>query len=806
MPLWFLLMLISLNWIRDFVDLPPSLNPSALAEKFTRTTAEVDGVHEINVGAAGLIAARVESAAPLPNASNLRLVTLNTGHGRVVETVSAAPTMLVGQHVVYAPVGAKVSAYGIIKSATVAGRSSAGMILPGEALGIELASQEAIFLGDDVETGAELPPEMFNDWIIEIDNKSITHRPDLWGHYGIAREIAAILRLPLKPYPLEALDRYRLDRLPDVPITIADTRGCRRYSGMIVTDVPSRPAPLWMQLRLGHVGLRPITALVDLTNYIMLDLGQPMHAFDADKVDRIEVARAKEGEKFRTLDGFERTLTAGDLMIQCRGQSIALAGVMGGESTEVSPTTTRLLLESANFDSATIRRTATRLGLRTDASARFEKSLDPSHTVASIQRFLTLARPLWPQMKPLSKLSDAYPRPPEPVTVNVNPRHVARVLGREVSTDEITRTLTPLGFSVTTNGAGLTIGVPGFRGTGDISIEVDIIEELARCIGFDTIKPAMPRVSVRRVDLNALHELEQRTLRYFTGVRNFHEIHGYIWYDRRWLGQIGHHAGECFVLRNPAAEGCQYLRKSLMPGLLAAVVKNRFHFPAFSLIEVGSVFDPGAIGEKESRHAGLVIARRARKAEEELTDSLKQAIAGWAMQHFHRPVQFTPAMADAAPWAEGGRTSAVGIADQVVGRLGVAPLALRRAMDEHLSAWSIAWAEITLNGLANLPPLVPRLGTIPSYPLVDLDVSLLVPKSRRYAEVALRLSEFRHALLRRIHYLGHYEGGSIAADRRSLTFRAVLGDDARTLTDADVAGFRQTFESYLKQSGYEIRQ
>ncbi len=800
-------MLISLNWIRDFIDLPADLDPRALAEKFTRTTAEVDGVHEINVGAVGLIAAKVESATPVQGSSNLRLVTLNIGQGKTVETISAAPVIHVGQHVVYAPVGAKVSAYGTIKAATVAGRNSSGMILPGEAIGIELASQEAIFLGEEIETGAELPTDLFNDWVIEIDNKSITHRPDLWGHYGIAREIAAILRLPLKLYPLDSMDHYKLGGLPDVPITIADAKGCRRYSGMVVTDVPSRPAPLWMQLRLGHVGLRPITALVDLTNYIMLDLGQPMHAFDADKVDRIEVARAKEGEKFRTLDGFERTLMANDLMIQCGGKSIALAGVMGGENTEVSTGTTKLLLESANFDPATIRKTASRLGLRTDASARFEKSLDPNHTVMSIQRFLTLAQPLWPKMKPLSKLSDAYPRPLEPVTVKVSLPHVSRALGREMSKDETTRTLTPLGFKVSGNDTELSIDVPSYRGTGDVSIEVDIVEELARCIGFDTIAPAMPRVSVRRVDVNPIHELEQKTLHYFSTVRNFNEIHGYIWYDERWLKQIGFSAGTCFELKNPAAEGCQYLRQTLMPGMLAAAVKNRFYFPAFSLIEVGSVFDPNANGDKETRHAGLIMAKRARKADDELADSLKQAITGWAANRFNQQVRFVPpTKTNETPWADGGRTSAISIANRIVGQIGIAPLALRRAMDEHLSAWSIAWAEITLTDLVNVPARVSRLGTIPAYPLVDLDVSLLIQKSTRYAEVAQRLSEFRHPLLRNVHYLGHYEGGSIAANQRSLTFRAVLGDDTRTLTEKDASEFRTTFETYVKQSGYQIRQ
>ena len=827
-------MLISLNWIRDFVDLPDDLHPKELAEAFTRTTAEVEGAGPVKVGARGLIVARVESVAELADARSRRLVHLDVGQGKMVETVTAAAAIHVGTQVVYAPVGASVAAIGEIGSATDAGQRSVGMILPGDALVIALAVGEAVFVSDSMPPGEELSPDLFDDWVLDIDNKSLTNRPDLWGHYGIAREIAAIYNTPLKPYPVAKLEELSREGLSGFPISIADGEACPRYSGIVLEGVATQPAPLWMQLRLGRVGMRPISALVDLTNYIMAELGQPMHAFDAAKVGRIEVDFANNGQRLRTIDGVERELFGDTLMIQCQGVNIALAGIMGGLETEVCDTTTSLLLESANFNPVTIRKASGRLGLRTDASARFEKSLDPANTVLSIRRFIELARPQFPKMRVVGGLSDCHPQPLGSVTVVVNRRRVERMIGRELSGDEVARTLSPLGFEVTDTDTGWNVGVPSFRATGDVAIEVDVIEEIARRIGYDTITPALPMVAVRRFEPNALHQLEQSTLAYFTTAHNFHELHGYIWYDQSWLAQLGVDAGPCVELANPPAQGMHRLRRTLMPSLLGSVVRNRFHFPAFALLELGSVFETGPDADHEFRSLGLIIARRGKQYEDELYARLKAAIAGWAWRGLVRPVSFLPADADAnRPWDHRARTATVHIdgaggrhgqgqlgrvqADRhndqaqlvpggAVGRISVVDLALRRTMDEHLGAWSIAWAELRLSGLDTLDSKAEPLGTIPPYPLVEMDFSMLVARSTRYCDVASRLAAFDDDLLMDIRFVSSYEGRSISSNQRSLTFRTTVGDSTRTLIEEDVRRFRRDFEQHIRQCGYEIRQ
>jgi|CXWL01.1.fsa_nt_gi phenylalanyl-tRNA synthetase beta chain len=822
-------MLISINWIRDYVDLPVDLDPVALAEVFTRTTAEVDGVHRLDVAARGLIAAAVRTLSPVLGPSNLRLAVLDVG-GKTVETVTAAPKLSVGDRVVYAPPGASVKSLGQIGVSTVGGRQSTGMILAADSLGIELGGQEAVFLSDEFKPGDALPGELFDDWLIEVDNKSLTNRPDLWGHYGIAREIAAILRAPLKPLPSPRPSPWEGEGGDEIRIAIGDSKACPRYSAIVLEGVGSQAAPLWMQLRLGHVGQRPISGLVDLTNYLMVDLGQPMHAFDAAKVDRIEVDWAAEGEKFRTLDGVERVLTKTDLMIKSKGKSVALAGVMGGLETEVSNTTKSLLLESANFNGATIRRTATRLSLRSDASARFEKSLDPANTVLGIQRFVQLARAMFPAMKIASRLSDAYPNPARPVGVTIDPRRTARTIGRDMTMEEARKLLAPLGFEMSGSGTAWEVAVPSFRATGDISIEADVVEELARRIGYDNIVPAMPHTTARTFAINPLHELEQRSLQYFSTAHGFHEIHGYLWYDDAWVAQLGFDPGVTPELRNPAGQGLHRLRATLMPGLLAALPRNRFHFDALSLLELGSVFQSarvnspslnggvnknpspsqgeGRVGvetrDSEYRHLGLVLAQRGKNVEGLLNNRLRAAICDWAWERFGKNTSFVETQsAIDRPWEHPERTAAILMEGTPAGRIGVIDLALRRRMDDHLGAWGIVWAELHLSHLAGIPRKPEKLGVIPPFPMVEMDFTLAVERTARYAEVSQHLGKFDHPLLRSIRFVTSYDDEK--AGRRSLTFRCLLGDCQRTLTDADTAAFRESFEKFVSQSGYEIK-
>lgn len=798
--------MISMNWLGDFVELPAHVTAVELAERFTNTCAEVEGVETIRVSAKGLICAEILGLDRVEGEDSLRAVVLDVGGGRTVETVTGAASLMIGDRVVYGPTGASVNALGEIVDTTVGGRKSSGMILPGDALGIALAAREAVFLVPDAAPGTPLEPKLFDDWVLEIDNHSINHRPDLWGHYGVARELAAIYETELKPYPVVPLAELQAGSLPEIPIEIDDPELCPRYSGLLMQRVESRPAPLWMQLRLGHVGLRPIDCLVDLTNYIMLELGQPMHAFDGDKIDRIEVCTAEAGSRFTTLDKVERTLPGGALMITCRRKPIALAGIMGGRETEISSTTQSMLLESANFNPYTIRQCANGLGHRTDASARFEKSLDPAHTVLAIQRFVYLGRAEFANLTMASRLSDAYPKPLPAASVTLDPAHACRFVGHSVTREQITKILTALEFKVTDNGSTMTVEVPSFRATRDIAIEADLIEEIARYVGYNTIEPRLPEVTVRALEYNPLQQLERSSLRLLTQGLGMTEINGYVWYDGAWCDKLGYAPGDCLTLRNPAAEGLSRLRKSLLPGLLAAANLNRHHFSEFKLVELGSAF-PGASGQHvERRRIGILAGVRSRSAEDQRLGELKGAIDTWALKVVSYSATFHAVRADSSrPWEHPAKTAGVQIVGREIGQVGAVPLALRRKMDEHLAAWSLVWAELELDGLTDMTAGHATLSAVPAFPEVELDFSVLVDATRRYADLRRAVADFDDPLLRRITFVDSYEGKSVPKGKRGVTFRARIGDVERTLVEADLVRFRDAFQHHLADCGAVLR-
>jgi phenylalanyl-tRNA synthetase beta chain len=810
--------LISLNWIRDFVDLPRDIDPRELAERFTVSTAEVEGVEHVRCDARGLVAAEVRAIEPAGAGREMFIATLNAGSGATgggvtgsgdVTTVTQAKDLQPGMRVIYAPPGSSVDGHAVgTKPVRVGERTveSTGAILSGGQLAMPTIGERAIILPPSTQPGSAINAALLDDWIIEVDNKSITHRPDLWGHYGIAREIAATFNLPLRPYAATPMGELERADLPAIPIEIDDAAKCPRYSALRFAGVRAQPAPLWMQLRLAHVGLRPIDILVDLTNYIMVELGQPMHAFDAAGIDRIEVAVAKPGEKFTTLDGVQRSLPEGALMIQSHRRSVALAGVMGGAETEIKPGTSELLLESANFEPATIRRCAAALGHRTDASARFEKSLDPANTVLAIQRFVYLARPELPAMKITSRLSDAFPAPPPRRIIRIDPQFVARYIGRPVPLEQIKRILAALEFGIREVDGQLELTVPSFRATKDITIAVDVIEEIARCVGYGSIEPARPVVTVRYAEPAAMSRLERGTLGLLCGGMSYAEIHRYAWFDDAWLATLGFDPGPTINLRNPAAAGESRMRTTLIPGVLSSVDLNRRNLERFELVEIGSTFLPGKDGGTEERHFALALVAPGRKPvhEDELIRRLKTDLETWARQIFGGHLRFEAAPAS-APWDHEAKTAAIFLGDRRLGRLTVVPAANKRKIDEHLAAWSIALAEVSLSAVVDLPRQEKKLVPVPMYPQVSVDFSFLADAARQYAEIERDLGGYDHALLRRLAFVDSFEGGSVPAGKRSFTFRATVADPARTLTEADVQEFRANFINFLTAHQLTLR-
>ncbi len=484
-------MLVSLKWLRDYVSLPADLDVDDLAHRLTMASAEVDGIHRVGGewDRALVVVGHVLEVAPHPNADRLRLATVDFGGDAPQQVVCGAPNLAVGQHIAFAREGAKVidghsGKPSVLKKGVIRGVESAGMVLSEMELGLSQNHEGIIVLPSDAPVGTPLV-EYLGDVILDVH--VWPNRADMMSMTGVAREVAAIVggtsSMPASEYPESGGAASEV-----VSVRIDDPALCARYIATVIEGVTVGPSPEWMQARLRAAGQRPINNVVDVTNYVMLELGQPLHAFDHDRVSgEVGVRTAKPGETLRTLDGVERALTPDTLLITDARGPIALAGVMGGEATEVTGSTTRILLESARFDPVSIRRTGTRLALRSEASGRFERGLSAELALAASKRATQLLVEVAGGTARSGRV-DAYPTPYVAPEVSITRARLDTVIGFHVTTREVETILTTLGFEVLANDAsssGFTVRVPWWR--TDISIPDDLAEEVVRLAGFDRL-------------------------------------------------------------------------------------------------------------------------------------------------------------------------------------------------------------------------------------------------------------------------------------------------------------------------------
>ena len=580
-------MFLSMNWIGDFVDLS-GLDKKALIKNFTLSTAEVEDIIEKGSDISGIVVAKILSVENHPESKKLHLLKVDKGD-EVVDIVCGAPNVREGMKVALATVGGRVGEI-TIAPRTLAGYTSYGMCCSEAELGISDDHSGLIEIFEDVALGTDIKDVYdIDDIIFEVDNKSLTNRPDLWSHYGMAREFATIAKRPLKAP--ELLDTKQFEGLPAVLVDVKATDLVYRYSAIKVKNVTRKVSPVNMRIRLFYCGSRAINFLADLTNYVMMELGQPMHAFDNAKVDKIEVQTFPAGLKFTTLDGVERNIDENMLMITSGDEPVAIAGVMGGDASKIEDDTTTLLLESATFDGVSVRKTTTRLGLRTDASMRYEKMLDPELCKLATERLLKILTDLDEGAEVISAFSDAYVKHYPEITLEFDKRYVDRYTGIDISTETIVETLTSLGFGVKLDGDAFTVKVPSWRSTKDVTIKADIIEEITRIYGYDNFEiftAASPILPVRK---EIIKSDEDRMKDILVKSYRLHEVHSYIWSDAKKNAELGIETPANVTVINAQTPDHAHLRVSMIPTLLAFAKENRGYTDSFGIFEIGHTVD-----------------------------------------------------------------------------------------------------------------------------------------------------------------------------------------------------------------------
>ena len=574
-------MKLSLSWIKDFVNIPEDMDMKQLAYDLTMDTVEVEDVEYLADRFDHMVVGVIEDIEPHPNADKLRVCKVDIGDGEIKDIVCGGINLEKGMRVAVSCPGAIVRWHGEgepveIKKSKLRGVASYGMICASDEIGLgDLfpASQEAEILdlsAFEVPAGATLADALdLNDVLLEIDNKSMTNRPDLWGHYGIAREIAALYNLPLAE-----IKPFETDVQSDFNVEIADPDRCPRYIGVEMSGVNVKEAPYQMQNRIWKVGMRPINALVDITNYVMLATGNPTHAFDADNItDHIVVRHAAENEKLLLLNDKELSLCTDDLVITDSEGPVALAGVMGGAKDSILPKTERVILEVANFEAAGIRRTALRYDNRTEASSRYEKAIDPERCDQALALSMQYFKELYPEMK-VTGYCDKYVKKLKRAEIDVNLVWLEKRLGKHLTNDEIQGKLEKLGFDVQIHGEDMHVIAPTWRSTGDISIKDDVMEEVARMYGYDNFEPT----SFTTTFDSAINQKDQdlvRNMKEFLAIRcGMQEIYTYPWVNDVYLNAIMQTTEGMLRLSTPPAPDLSYLRASLLPNICEAVAKN----------------------------------------------------------------------------------------------------------------------------------------------------------------------------------------------------------------------------------------
>jgi phenylalanyl-tRNA synthetase beta chain len=817
-------MRISLNWINDFVDLS-GVDPVTLGRDFTMTMAEVEKVEHVGAGLENIVVAEILEVRPHPAADRLVICKINAG-GAPFEVVCGAPNAKPGVVSPYIPPGAVLADGTKVKEAKVRGVLSPGMLGAADELGIGEDHTGIIELDKNLKPGtpfSEIIP--LSSYVFEIDNRSLTHRGDLWSHYGVAREIAAILGRPLKPLSHDALISSNAD---PIKVSIENFILCPRYAAIVIEGLEIRPSPLWMQKRLALAGVRPLNNIVDITNYVMLEAGQPLHAFDADKLAgaAIVVRTARPGEKIRTLDGVERSLSAGMLAICDAEKPIAIAGIMGGQSSEITASTRRMVLESANFNAASIRKTSNALRLRSEAVSRFEKSLDPELPIAGLKRFLILLKELEPSARAASKLYDVAKFDRAPRVIELELAKLNTLLGANVPKEKTINILKRLAFKVSEKSAGvLRVEVPSFRAARDVSISEDLVEEVGRYFGYGNIEPALPLQRCAPPWRDAQLDFEEKVRDVLSGPCGMHEVSTHSFVSDAMLEKIGAKMPDAIGLRNPLNQDETLLRTSMVFNLLGAAQTNHRLRSAFDIYEIGRTYhlnEPGAELPLERRTLGILLFRKKTGAAifydaKGAVDSFLAAV-GFKKWEFIPILKLSTAMRDGwtksaesanealekeRPWVHPARALGIVAGGSPVGAVYEIHPRILKSLDIEGEAAAI---EIDLSALLEKKPGVQKTAPIPRFPAVALDLTVALGDAVPWGEIEDAIWKSKPHDLGEISFKYVYKGEEIPAGKKSVTLTLTFRSDKKTLSQLEAEdSFKKIVKTLSEKFGAEQR-
>jgi phenylalanyl-tRNA synthetase beta chain len=812
-------MLISIDWIKDFVDLP-AINPHDMANDFTMKTAEVEEIELSGEFLNKIKVAQIKSLKKHPEADKLNLVTIDFGGDALKEVVCGAVNVREGLKIPYAPLGTTLPGGFTLEPKKIRGILSEGMLCSETELDLGNGDEGLMEIPENAAVGLSMSEYLGvkSDTIIDVDNKSLTHRPDLWGMYGLAREFSAIYEKPLKDafgsdWKVKLESNFTKDDSPIKPKVTAGT-SCLAYWGLSVKNITVKESAPYIQERLKKVGLRPINNIVDISNYVMLELGIPLHMFDRDliKDNTIHIKNIESDTTFTTLDEMERKLNSTDTVICDSEKPLVLAGIMGGANSGVNDSTTNIFIEVANWTANNVRLTSTRLGLRTDSSSRYEKSLDSTLCYRTLLRTLELVKESCPDAVVIGKpeFDGVAEDNAQTLVIKTSATKINAVLGTTISNDRIESILTSLDFSLEKNGEFLNVTVPSYRKTKDVEYEADIIEEVGRVIGYDNIESNSPMLAVQPVRLSPSKEIQRKIQDFMVLQAKSLEIMTYPLVGTKLLTKAQWpKMNDGLVLINALSKEAERMRPTMVASLLEAASKNTKNFDNFSMFELGrSYIEDDKNFSKENLQLGVVLFSKKENRFLELINQVEKLLTFLKVPFDFVEKTLTDAgkfknEAIPADW-EGNHPHEflnVRIMGKLYGALtSVHPLMLRNFKIKG----SMVMAIIDFSMVENRAPKS-KSGYKPinKFPVVTFDCSVVCDADTPAENVLISLKKLKVKELadKRIVDVFTLEDG-----RKSVTLRTYFSDATKTLDSAFIKDAEEKVVSTLASAGFALKE
>ena len=801
-------MLISIDWIRDFVSLP-NFSAKDIYTRFTLATAEVEGIITVDEHLEKIVVAEILSFEKHPEADKLNLVTFRISETEVKSVVCGASNVKAGLKIPYAPLGVKLPNGLLLEAKKIRGVLSEGMLCSEEELGFAESSEGILELPGDAPLGMNMLSyfKMKKDIILDIDNKSLTHRPDLWGHYGMAREFSAIFEIPLanrftKEWSNSLIKKYSNEKSPIVPRFEDESAGIS-YLGLSLNNVTVKDSPEWLKSRLKACGLRSINNIVDISNYVMLELGIPLHIFDRDLMAGPEVVIKKLTSEitFKTLDDVDRRLVAGDTVIADKNGPLVLAGIMGGKTSGVSEATKNIFIEVAVWKAAMVRRTSTRLGLRTDSSQRFEKSLDSHLIERTLLRTLELVLEFCPDAKIIGRAEYAGIdlNATKPLTIMTSLKKIKTVLGCDLTDDRLKKILHDLDFSTSDNGLNITVTVPTYRSTKDIEQEADLIEEVGRIIGYDNINPLSPMDGISPVKLSEMQKVQRRVRDFMVLQGKSYEVMSYPLIGQSLLQKVSWPTPTTLKLVNSLSVDHDLMRPSLIPSLLQVSEVNAKNYERARFFELGRAYteDPQNFSQ-ESLQLGAVFQDKDKNQFVEMTNVITNLLSSLnlSFEFTERNPKFLNKLVP-ADWLGNHPFEFTNI--KVMGKnlgaiFSVHPLILRNLKIKG----HVTMALFDLSFFENFSSKdKTKYKSLSKFPSSYFDWTVAIPEEKAVIEVLNAAKKVKIKILQSLHILDIFTKEST----KYVTIRAVLADDSATL-NSDI--LKQTEAALIEATAEQV--